>query len=444
MLIPFYSSYALTSKTSNLIHGNAPYLTFDGGRTRAVNTDALLGITLSDGTKYTPSTNTSSTTPIVLPVTGQSFADIGMLVPTNTDSVALNELIGSPYNYWGDDDGDTDVTVTGSLSLSIVDKNNQPVSRNAIPEICKSPYQIKLTTTNGTLTTRYGIPSSSSFNANNATYYINPNASAEVCFAKPSLNWNTDNYVGPPSIFDRKNGFLTQSVTPASYDLNFPTTGLHGLEFDLLISGNNQALSWSRVALGGVVVSMTNSTPTSVHVTLSGPVATLSQKNSSNPGNIPRPALPKTFELVGRDSNGNAVVKYGFTLKQWFVNRGDYQGTYNSNLSWCNHIGYRMPRVKDLTNATCQGFNSGEFCRGLVGAIPSSSHNTYQRRIGAGFFTEWGKMDDYSGAGFTYYNYKTSDLNLNGNAYFYVSASNGYVNYRDSNYNPGLCVSVDR
>ncbi|MCX8676016.1 hypothetical protein J3U16_12025, partial [Gilliamella sp. B3023] len=116
--LPF-SGHALTSQTTrNAIQGSAPYLTFDGGRTRAVDANGLLGITLSDGTNYTPSTNLSSTTPIVLPVAGQSFADIRMFVPTDTNSVALSTLIGPPNNYWGDDDGDSGVTATGSLSLS--------------------------------------------------------------------------------------------------------------------------------------------------------------------------------------------------------------------------------------------------------------------------------------------------------------------------------------
>ncbi|MCX8684234.1 hypothetical protein J3U09_10920, partial [Gilliamella sp. B2889] len=59
IFLPLFS-HALTSKTSNVIQGSAPYLTFDGGRTRVVDVNGLLGITLSDGTKYTPSTNISS------------------------------------------------------------------------------------------------------------------------------------------------------------------------------------------------------------------------------------------------------------------------------------------------------------------------------------------------------------------------------------------------
>ena len=55
-----FSNYALTTKTTNIIYGSAPYLTFDGGRTRVTNTEALLGISLSDGRTFTPTTNNSS------------------------------------------------------------------------------------------------------------------------------------------------------------------------------------------------------------------------------------------------------------------------------------------------------------------------------------------------------------------------------------------------
>ncbi|MBI0115011.1 hypothetical protein H3T56_11580, partial [Gilliamella sp. W8123] len=77
-------------------------------RTRVTNTEALLGISLSDGRTFTPTTNDSINHPIELPVAGQSFKDIGMLVPTDThsNSIELSSLIGKPYNYWGDDDGD--------------------------------------------------------------------------------------------------------------------------------------------------------------------------------------------------------------------------------------------------------------------------------------------------------------------------------------------------
>ncbi len=204
-LIAPYTCHALTSKTSNIINGNAPFLTFDGGRTRVTNTEGLLGISLSNGDKFTPTRNNSSfESPITLPEPDQSFADIGMLIPTDKNLIELNSLIASPYNYWGDDDGDgqgvNGITATGSLRLSIVDKNNQAVSRNEVLSICKAPYKLTLSNTNGTLKTSYGVPNESRFSASNVTYYINPKATSVICFAKPSLTYGTGDYAGPATI----------------------------------------------------------------------------------------------------------------------------------------------------------------------------------------------------------------------------------------------------
>ncbi|MCX8676010.1 hypothetical protein J3U16_11995, partial [Gilliamella sp. B3023] len=142
--------------------------------------------------------------------------------------------------------------------------------------------------------------------------------------------------------------------------------------------------------------------------------------------------LPQTFELVGRDSNGTPVVKYGFTLKQWFVHRGDKMDYYPQTLSWCNSLGYRVPKVKDLTNAVRIAYPA------ISGATPSSSGNYYQRRIGSGFFTEWGSMSDYSGVGFTSLWYWTSDPD--GSNQFVVYPYHGNVDrgYTNSGYY-GLC-----
>ncbi|OCL24894.1 hypothetical protein A9G07_00270 [Gilliamella sp. wkB72] len=438
LFLPF-SGHALTSQTTrNAIQGSAPYLTFDGGRTRAVDTNGLLGITLSNGTKYTPSTNTSSSaTPIVLPVEGQSFADISMFVPTDTNSVDLSTLIGPPNNYWGDDDGDSGVTATGSLSLSIVDKNGQSVSRNSVLTTCNSPYKVTLSSTDGTLSTRYGFPNRSTFSARSETYYVNPKAGPVVCFARPDVVYfSSGEYAGPSWMWDPAKGFLTQETDPSRYGQNFPTTGANGLYFDLLISGSSQPLFWSSVSRGGITVTMSNPTATSVRVTLTGPYATISQHNSDSPNPISKPTLPQTFELVGRDSNGTPVVRYGFTLKQWFVNRGSASRNYYPTLYWCNSLGYRMPSVKDLTNASCRGLNSGDWCRGSVGATPSSPGNHHMRHIGSGFFTEWGKMDAYLGNGFHNLWYWTSDPINSGQ--FIVDASRSDVSWRFAD-GYGLC-----
>ena len=425
-----FSNYALTTTTTNIIYGSAPYLTFDGGRTRVTNTEALLGISLSDGRKFTPATNNSRDNPIVLPVAGQSFNDIGMLVPTDTDSIALSSLIGTPYNYWGDDDGDGQgidgVTATGSLNLSITDRRGQSVARNEVLTICKAPYRLTLSNNGGTLTTRYGVPNESRFERRGTTYYINPKAAPVICFAKPDITYDAKEGLSD-AVWDRDNGFLPQSVTPSSYYLNFPTTGAHNLYFYLDISGiNAQALSWAPVSHGGITATMTDSTSTSVRVTLTGPVAT---SYSDNPGRIDRLSLPQTFELVGRDSSGNAVVKYGFELKQWVVNRGNHYHSlyrYSSAQSWCNSLGYRLPKVKDLTNASCQKFGGDSGC---LSATPSSPDNYARRHIGAGFLSEWGEVSRYVDAYFDSNDFWTQDRVAGSSQIFLVHTMRGGVYY---------------
>ena len=455
-----FANHALTAKTTYVIQGSAPYLTLDGGRTRVTNSEALLGISLSDGRTFTPTTNNSSSTnPIELPVDGQSFADIGMLVPTDTNSIALSSLIGTPYNYWGDDDGDGQgidgITATGSLKLSIVDKDNNPVARNQVLTSCnnnKAPYKLTLSSTEGRLTTRYGVPNESRFSASNATYYINPKASPVICFARPDL-WGISSNLSD-AIYQARNGFLPQSVTPSSYGLNFPTTGANNLYFDLDIGGVSQALSWATVSHGGITATMTDSTNTSVKVTLTGPAVTdPNQWVSENPDRVDRPSLPQVFELVGRDSRGNAVVKYGFELKQWFVHSGNNEKNHSSAESWCNNIGYHLPNIRDLTNGSCRRLNSEDACNGVVEATPSSPDAWYRRHIGGGLFSEWGMVEDYvganfpglgSGAGGTWtFKYWTQDIVISTQRFFYVNTRYGSFSPDTWDYSTrggGLCV----
>ena len=449
-----FSNQALTGITSAVIEGNAPYLTFDGGRTRATDTDSLLGIYLSNGDKYTPLSNNSSlTNPIELPIAGQSFADIGMLTPIDTDSIELNSLIGAPYHYWGDDDGDgangaNGVTATGNLSLSIVDKNNQAVSRNTVLTICNAPYKVTLNTDGGILSTRYGVPNSNSFNEGNATYYINPKAGPSICFAKPIVRHGKGSFAGPASIWVPDKGFLPQSFVPSKYGQNFPTTGADGLYFDLVIGGSNQALYWAPVSShdGSITAIMTsNASGSIVRVLLRGPTikSSQSQPESSNSDKILVPSLPQIFELVGRDSpnpNSNAVVKYGFELKQWFINRGNNTGNYSQALQWCKSIGYRMVKVKDLTNASCNKYHIKD-CSLAVDQTPSSPTVNYQRRIGAGLSAEWGRMHHYADADFMPFYWADG---ITDEYQFAVSLLEGYFGDSTSNETGGtgiVCVS---
>ena len=420
IFLPFsFNSQALTAYTTNVIHGNVPYLTFDGGQTRATDLDELMKISFSDGTTLTPASNNSNSShAILLPVAGQSFADIDMLVPTNVNAIPLSTLIGAPYNYWDDDDGDGDFTVTGQLHLSILDKFDRPVTRDNVPTICKAPYRVMLRTDDVILSSRYGVPKSTSFTASTVTYYIKPQPTADICSARPLLEYNGER-AGPFSMWDPGLGFLVQSSEPSSYGLNFPTTGADGLYFDLVLGSIDTQLTWDPVSpKGDIKATMTylnSSDPSIVRVTLNGPVATPQQWRVDDPGwagkKIIAPSLPQTFELVGKgkDSHNNDIMlKYGFVLKQWFVNRGSKTAVASRQGSWCLNLGlglgYRLPRLRELTNAS---FCSGSyFCP--KSDYPSNTYH-YSRRIGAGFLAEWGDMTRYKDEARNHYSYWSSE-----------------------------------
>ncbi|WP_238786451.1 hypothetical protein [Gilliamella sp. ESL0232] len=261
--------------------------------------------------------------------------------------------------------------------------------------------------------------------------------SAVINYVRPNLYVGEGTFAGQADIWNPDKGFLVQSINPESYYLNFPTTGAHNLYFDLLISGVDiNKLTWEPVTHEGIIATVTNVVANDwwlsyedrikvVRVTLTGPRASDAQIYSDNPSSLTRPSLPQTFELVGKDRDDVEVVKYGFVLRQWFVNRGGKFDTAPAHTTWCNSLGYRMPRVRDLTNAKCGVERWFPCMYGVYGAMPSSDWNGYRRHIGAGFFTEWGVMNYYSGAGFAMLGYWTSDEA--GSNQFRVYSDDGYA-----------------
>ncbi|OCG18531.1 hypothetical protein A9G22_04375 [Gilliamella sp. App2-1] len=436
---------ALSATTTNIIQGSAPYLTLDGGITKAYDIDGLLSITLSDGITITPKQQSTPFTPVVLPRAGETFADISMFVPSSTNSISLSELIGDPYNYWGDDDGDgqgvNGVTATGSLRVTITDKRGKEVSRNEVVSVCdnKKPYKVELHSSGSSLSTQYGTPNTSTFEDNTATYYISPTPSASICYLKTD-NMPIDemkDFKGPIDIWEPRKGFVPQSTTSASYIRNFPTTGADGLYFYLDIVGSGP-LIWPPVTQGGITASMIpNKRGTRVRVTLTGPEAR-DQWNDDKPHQIPQPTLPLTFELEGKDSNGQTVLKYGFVLQKWFVSRGNKSESVANTAIWCTSLGYRFPQVKDLTNASCSNGNVA-LCKGSVGATPPSNNNNYQRQIGASLLSEWGRLLSYPDYRFTLY-FWTNDAKDSINN-FMVSSDDGMISHNSTDwYYNGICV----
>ncbi|MCO6539297.1 MAG: hypothetical protein J6569_04085 [Gilliamella sp.] len=468
LLLPYsLESQALSATTSERIHGTEPYLTFDGGVTKVTKTEDLLGIKLSDGRTFTSQNNSSSpTAPIKLPNVGDTLADIEMIVPPLSVSININDLV--TQGKWGDDDGDgqgtNGVTALGSISLAITDKDGNAVSRGDALDICNAPYKVTLDSSGGTLTTQYGVPNSSRFYGGTAEYYITLPLPPVICSVRPNLlyggttgtglDWDDPRYAGPANIWNPVKGFLVQSTTPSSYGLNFPTTGSDGLYFDLDIGGIDASqFTWTVITSGSIRATVSWILPNQgtnedkwirdksknvTRVTLNGPEAR-SQWSNSNPSQITVPSLPQTFELIGRDRSGNEV-RYGFELRQWFVNRGGQGASLSNQTTWCNSLGYRIPRIRDLTNAKCGVDNRWYPCvNDIDGANPSSGFTGYQRHIGAGFFTEWGAMSYYTDADFVFDTFWTSDATDTDSVQFTVYSYYGGVgSYSD--YYSGFAV----
>lgn len=359
-----------------------------------------------------------------------------------------------------DDDGDNNfkLSVKTQLSTDFYDNLGNKISDKTktfcdIANNHPSPYKLKISG-DLTLTTQYGVPNSKEYNISTTETLIQPSkeyllpVTNQICYLKPNLNDNTNAWLdlGASSMWDPDRGFLVQSTNPSSYNKNFPTTGSNRLFFDISFI-TDKPLTWSNVSVGGITAKVSNITNNSVRITLDGPYASVSQSDSNNPSPVAKPSLPAVFELEGKDSKNNTVIKYGFSLKQWFIHRYRW-AIVGTQRNWCTQTGYYVPDVKDLTNA--QGTSKDATDNNQIPSPPpiptfpdqasASTANFYRRHIGAGLFTEWGSMGIYNDQGIikdgNYYDPNNIDwrsyvgywTNYDANTYHYhVDGGNGMV-----------------
>lgn len=452
LILPLSSYAAISASTSQTIQGTEPYFVFKdsaGTRNKLTTIDALLGFKYKDVTGAVKWADASVSAPITVQA-GMTEDELEALVPiTAGTSYNLQTLItaATPRLYIEDGDGDNSHTNTavGKMTATFK-KNGTAVAPTAgqVLDVCSS-YVLEIKaegptpSTNLEAKTQYGDPKSRTYPENSATYTILPSG-VSVCNAKPDMSYATDIYAGPVGMWDTAKGFITQSTNPASYSNNFPTTGANGLYFELNVQGNTTELTWTTetVGTGAAAITATPSacaTP-SIHCVkykLTGPAATATQIASASPSALALPAItasvPAKFVLKGSDSTG-VVARYGFNLQRWYTNRGSTSAGDTAQGTWCTKLGYRLPKVNDLTNAAGGAW---------PGATPSSGGNYYSRRINGGLFSEWGYMYTYTGSGFASGSFWTGVTHPTG--YYFVSAINGSVGSHIPGYNPyGLCT----
>ncbi len=377
------NAIALSAITVKTIQGSAPYLSFDRKGTKANSTEHLLSITLSDGRQYSIRNNPSSeNNPIELPAVDQKLKDIKKFIPEGKSVVTLTDVV-STNKFWKDDDGDSSISVTGNLTMTVQNVDGKIVNENTELNACYSPYKITLTSDSGILSTQYGKPRSTEFKGGSVSYYLTPKVAVPyACFAQPTLRYNGNvlvSYRGPVEQWDDDKGFKPQDInSPAS---NFPTIGAKGMYFDLTVAGASaKELTYSKWPTdSNIDLSIKQGSRYNIaRIELTGP----SDSNKGQTSSV----VPTYFNIYSDKAKTNVI--YRFMISKWFVAKPTYSGGLEAAKAYCSSLGngYRLPHIVEMTNAN----NDIVAWAGGLSGQP----NNFQRRIGGGFFAEWGYTDN--------------------------------------------------
>ncbi|OTQ70641.1 hypothetical protein B6D17_08150 [Gilliamella apis] len=422
--------FALTSQTANVVHGSSPYISFDGGYTATDSVLPLISITLPEN-KVINSVEDRSTpsNPIFINKVSPIFSDINTYLPHDKyPSVGLSNIILT-NDFWADNDGDELSFITGNFNVKWQNSLGEDVTEfiksnpNSDLDACKSPYKLTITVDDGILVSNYGIPKQGNFNGGSHSYYISTN-SPKACYAKPSILNGTGVFLGPPEQWDANKGFKRQNI--AIPDSNFPTTGSHGLDFELLLEGvtSQQVIlvngtTISPISGNGVSLLLTPKSNNVLNIKLLGP-------NHKSASKIFSPSLFKIYA-----DNAKKQLLYSFNLSRWYIansegprEKGEVNTTFETAKIYCQQLGaYRLPSVRDYSNGNSADWHEG---------IPNFNHFEYQRRISykntqsqwvGGIFNEWGMTytneGEYIDSDWLYWHgYWSSDVYVDGNPYY--------------------------
>ena len=306
-------SYALTSKTVQIIQGNKPYLDLDDlfSFKAPITKQGVINITPSKSNE------------ILWVSANTKFNQVETKVIA--DGVAKNISTIEGLHY-GDIDGDEFTSIkdvnekppvlgklTAIWSYKDYDGTTKTVTAdqlNSIMDSCLSPYTLTISSNNISVQTKYGIPYINDYGSFSKIYTIKVDEQ-QICHIKPGSlrffdssrrdQYNTCNSTNckfangyNPAVFQPYRGY---SPTASK---KFPTTGFNYANFTLKMSNAQTDYSFS------------SSNPSLAPITSEG-VVTLRSDN--------RPTIPFTITLTARTKAGSPLEQktfsYTFTVSKW-------------------------------------------------------------------------------------------------------------------------------
>ncbi|MCX8675185.1 hypothetical protein J3U16_07765 [Gilliamella sp. B3023] len=435
---------ALSNKTSNIIHGTPPYLTFDNGQTKSTDTKALSWVSYIENGREVkhnrpPVDNDNNPLSIALPTNLATFADIKTIVPVDTpidgdkiQSIDFIKLLQAPYNYGRDDDGDVINSGTGKIQMTIVGSTGKNVARTDAIDKCLAPYNIKLKIENSSIQTQYGVPNTAQFSDLDDNYILTVGSSTiYTCFVQPNTLTQNNGVSGQWD--SDKSAFLVQNVNDP--ESNFPATGANDLSFRLIIAGltSYRQLSYSKSPNNSNVDLEFSAKDDGV------PVVKLKGPNSNSPS-YKMSFVPTQFTIYADQAKTMPI--YRFKLRHWFIPQADSDGlnmvenNYNNAENYCASLpNYRLPIVSDLTNGNIPGWWEGGY--------PGNGQKKI-RQINGGLSSEWGSLKNRGyGSAWTPFAFWTSSPSPSTipNQHFIVDVTGDVISGTKTQFTQVVCVS---
>lgn len=416
LALPLSGYAAISAATSKTIQGTEPYFVLKnsmGEKIKLTNSNQLIGFQYKDPDGITQFANKNDAATDIIVDASMKMNELLSLVPIDNSQYYLSSVLNTSGSFLtvSDDDGDGDTDASGSITATLKENGTAFTTLPAVEfNPCKS-YTLTITANADTgLTklqakTQYGTPHSNEYNADTATYTIKPNIFS-ACYAKPNLNPVGTVYNGDVAQWDPDNGFIaastvTHPTTNTEYG-NFPTTGFHGAEFELILTGTTakKVIASSTLSTGlsgtylppsgnsdiSIELSATDASTNVLNVRMIGP------RDDTPGGNVELPTQEHTntpIKLTTTTPSGENVDVYSFVIKKWYIARYGVATSFSGiepSPTYCNNLylpgKYLLAGVQDLTNA--QG---GGWIFGLVG-----NGNQLRRTIGGGLFPEWGTI----------------------------------------------------